>query len=185
MKFSIFLILVSTLVFADVSQEAEKNELFTWELRTAPLALLASWYTVDISYRISEKVSTGPAIVVYGASEQGNMFFPSYKGNAVGWQANYYFDSVLRNSFYLGSRLYFENYNSYPHAFNGFNQIIGSRLNTIFGYKIKNSGILSMFGVGLEYSDHAITKHEDSQLNVDSHEAKLAPVLEVRMGIEI
>lgn len=185
MKFSVLLVLMSTIVFADVNEESKKKDLNQWEFRTAPMALLASWYTIDISYRISEKLSTGPAVVIYGAPETGNMFLPSYKGTAGGWQANYYFDSVRKNTWYLGSHIYFENYNSYPHALNGFEELSGYRLDAIIGYKIKNAGILTMFGIGLEYRDHDVTKHEDSKIIMKSHEANLLPMLELKMGIEI
>ncbi|OYZ16079.1 MAG: hypothetical protein B7Y39_16175 [Bdellovibrio sp. 28-41-41] len=185
MKLTAFLFLIFALVVANASEDSKRNDLKRWEFRTAPVALIASWYTVDISYRTSERLSTGPAVVIYGASAQGNMFLPSYNGSAVGWQMNYYFDTVRKNTWYLGSHAYFEKYNSYPHAAQGFSEHSGYRINTTIGYKVKNAGILSMFGIGVEYRDQNITRTEDSQINVDSHEANFFPVLELKMGFEI
>ncbi len=41
----------------------------TLELRTAPLALLAQWTTLDTSYNLNDHWATGPALVVYSGPE--------------------------------------------------------------------------------------------------------------------
>lgn len=78
--------------------QKEKEDETRWDLRMAPVALIARWYTLDASYRITENWSMGPAAIIYSASSPGGMFFPSDKGYAIGWSGNHYFTSVRTNS---------------------------------------------------------------------------------------
>lgn len=172
------------------SSFSSESEIPRWEFRTAPIALWARWYTLDISYRISEKWTTGPAAVVYGSAEIGNMFVPSYKGYAVGWNANYYFNSVLKNGWYLSMHSYYEKYSSYPHAYLGHKEMDGFRANAVAGYQWKWSSFNMMAGLGGEYRNHNVVDKPDaiagSQPEVTSfNETRTLPHIEFKIGIQI
>ena len=133
-----------------------------WEFRTAPIALLANWYTLDISYRVSENVATGPAGILCNGSEMGHMFLPSYRGQAIGWQAYYYFYSILKNTWYLGMRGYQESYSSYPHGDSGYDKLNGFRSNIALGYQMKHSKVTTLLGLGVDYRDYMRVEYKES-----------------------
>lgn len=167
-----------------------EEEMPRWEFRTAPVVLWARWYTLDVSYRISEKWATGPAAVVYGSAEIGNMFAPSYKGYAVGWNANYYFRSVMKSGWYLSMHSYYEKYSSYPHAYNGHKKMDGFRANAVAGYQWKWSAFNLMAGLGGEYRNHNVVDKSGVisgiQPEVSSfNETRTLPHIELKIGIQI
>lgn len=173
-----------------LDQHSLENNMRLWEIRTAPVAMLASWYTLDVSYRISENFATGPAVVIYNAPEVGNAHLPTYKGGAWGWHANYYFDSVVRNTWYLGARAYYESFRSYPHARRGYEDVRGVRSAAFLGFQWKWSRLNLMTGVGMEYRGSDVKDYTRSGVNLEgaptkSRESELLPMIEIKLGLEI
>ena len=180
----------------NTSYQTSKNyssqvELPRWEFRTAPVALLARWYTLDVSYRLSEKKwATGPSIVLYNYSEIGNMFAPAFKGQALGWNANYYFDSAQRNTWYFSLHSYYEKYKSYPHAYLGYYEKDGYRMNGALGYQWRWNPVNLMAGLGVEQRNHNVVEHKDPILGIEqepvsSSESVGLPYAEIKIGIQI
>jgi hypothetical protein len=172
------------------SSFSSKEEMPRWEFRTAPVAYLARWYTLDVSYRISEKWATGPAGIIYGSPEIGHMFAPSYKGYAAGWNANYYFNTVLKSGWYLSMHSFYEKYSSYPHAYLGHKEIDGFRANAVAGYQWRWSAFNLMAGLGGEYNNHNVVDKPDAigskQPNVSSFNGTSTLLhIELKIGVQI
>jgi hypothetical protein len=168
----------------------ENLEIPRWELKTAPVALWAGWYTLDVSYRISKNWTTGPAVVEYRGSEGGNMFAPSYRGYAVGWNANYYLKSVMENGWYLSSHSYYEKYSSFPHGYRGHEELNGYRVNLVAGYHWLARDVNLMAGFGSEYRSHNVIDKtraavEDETQVRTFHENRSLPHIEFKIGIQI
>jgi len=118
------------------------------------------------------------------------MFAPTYKGHALGWHANYYFSSVMRNTWYLVVRPYYESYRSYPHAFLGYEDRKGFRSDAFFGFRWKRSRVNLMSGLGVEYRSHDVTEQKGpvngaGPATAESRESGWGPMIEIRLGIEI
>lgn len=156
-----------------------------WEIRIAPIALLARWLTLDVSYHLNENWATGPALINYTTdSNRGGMLVPTYKGYAIGWQGNY-FTSALKDGLYLSAHAYYESYKNYPHSFQGYYQKDGYKLNSALGYRWKWKPVVLMTGVGAEYLDHSVTEYTEVRTSRDSKQSNSRPFIEVKLGIEI
>ncbi len=161
-----------------------------WELRTAPIAMMVSWYTLDVSYRLSENLATGPAVISYNARGPGGMFGPTYNGYAIGWNGSYYFSSLLKDTWYISAHAYYESYKSYPRAYLGHYVYEGGKANTAIGYQWRGAMINIIAGLGLEYRSYSVTDKKDpiggiEQPSVDSSESRGLPFVEFKIGIEI
>lgn len=166
-----------------------KQEHKLWEVRGAPLALLAQWYSFDLSYRLNPKWSTGPSGIRYAASSNGNMLLPSMNGYAVGWNLNYYVNGVDQSSWYFGGYLFYEDYNRYPHSSSPPQKITGSRADYIMGYRIYHAPFALLLGAGFQFSSQRQRRiYADSAgPNLDKGDTLLQisfPRLEVKLGIE-
>lgn len=168
----------------------EKN-LKRFEIRTAPLAFLAKWLTLDTSYRLNDSFSTGPAVVIYAAGGPGGMLAPSFKGYAAGWSANYYINGAQEDTVYVGTHAYYESYDSYPHAFLGYYSRSGLRANITLGYQWRISSWMNMqAGAGLEARQHHVTAYPENASSStaygsESDDNTSGPVLEFKVGFEI
>lgn len=171
-----------------------QKELRRWEFRTAPAPLLIQWYTLDVSFRLNEKFATGPSAIVYGGSGRGSMFFPSYRGYAAGWNGTFYFQSVLRRTWYLSSHAYYEDYEHAGHGAVWTSEYKGVRANLVGGYQWVFGRMTMMVGAGAEYRVHNVVERDryylDDSLNLRNRdssfrESRLFPALEFKLGIEI
>lgn len=113
------------------------------------------------------------------------MFTPSYKGNALGWQGYYYFNSVLTKSWYLGGRIYYENYRSFPHALLGYTDQEGTRSVATFGFQAKHSRYTVLMGLGYEATDYKVFSVKKYEPDQEFQEFRTAPMLEFKVGYEI
>ncbi len=90
------------------------------EIRVAPLALLARWYTLETAYKISKTFDLGINYTHFGARVEyrtGNMFFPTLSGDSYGLNLNYYFFQVpTGSSAYASMKLNREVFQSIGHA---------------------------------------------------------------------
>ncbi len=165
----------------------KQTDLRSWEFRTAPVALLARWYTLDISYRFTEQLAFGPSAVIYDApGVQGNMLAPTYKGNAFGLHANYYFNSVMTRGWYSGLHAYQESYRSYPEGYPGYEDRKGFRGNVTAGYQFKWSQVNLMTGLGMEYRNHNVVETSRySGTQPETRESSWGPTVEIKLGFEI
>jgi hypothetical protein len=147
--------LIQTTAFA-------KNSL-KYEVRTAPIALIARWATLDFTIKINDRWVIGPSTIIYAAPKIGNMLSPAYSGFAVGGHAYGYLKSFSENGWYWGNHLYYENYESYPHAFEGHYELSGLKFNTKLGYQfLLKSKFTFLFGAGAEvrqYDQNNISEH--------------------------
>ena len=148
-------VLVLLLFFTLNSWAAPKQEFSNWEVRTAPIAYLAKWITLDLSY-VTDSFAFGPSIISYASPETvGGMLAPTYNGLAYG--GNFVLaETLYRNSLYLSGHAYAENFRSYPHAFLGYQNRTGGKANIVLGYRWVNIDITSMFGVGMEFRNHKV-----------------------------
>lgn len=185
MKIFLFVYLFTTFAISKEAQIASLAEHHLWEVRTAPIAMLASWYTLDVSYRTNKNFAFGPAAIIYNSNAtQGSMLMPTYKGSALGGHVYYYFNSVYRSDWYLGARLYKESYRSYPHAFLGYDEMDGYKGNATIGYQLKTSEVNWMFGVGGEQREHDVITYEENKSPVTSKESFLGMLIEFKVGFE-
>ena len=130
-----------------------------WDLRTAPIALFASWSTIDLSYRITPRFATGPAYVHYGCNGPGGMLTPCFGGNAFGWSWNYYVKPVTEPGLYFGGRGYLEKYGSHGHAMRYTVDRDGGRANVVAGVyspgrKWGATQLTIHAGLGYEYGSY-------------------------------
>lgn len=157
----------------------------SWEIRTAPLAFLARWLTLDLSYRPTNHWAFGPSFISYQASRPGGFLAPSYRGLATGFNLNYYFDSVHTETWYLSSHVYYENFESYPHAYSGYIKRSGYKANSAIGYQGKWSQVSVLTGVGIEYLSHSREDINDTvnpQTSTFSNENRSRAFFEFKMG---
>lgn len=148
MKILMFLLATITISF---SQSLIAKEDLSYEVRTAPVAMIARWGTIDLSFNIDDHWAFGPSVIVYAAPKIGNMFAPAYNGYAVGGHAYGYLNSFATDGWYWGNHLYYENFESYPHNFLGHYELKGFKFNTVAGYQIiLNYSLNLLFGAGLE-----------------------------------
>jgi hypothetical protein len=172
------------------SAAAERIEKRDWEFRTAPIAFIARWLTLDVSYRLTDQWATGPAAILYNADGPGGMVGPTYSGSAFGWNGNYYFSSAFSNTWYVSAHAYYESYKSYPHAYMGFKEIDGVKANSAIGYQWKWSRVNVMAGVGAEFRSQTVVDRRDGDDVAgssprESKDAFWLPHIEFKMGIEL
>jgi hypothetical protein len=154
----VLLLAASILCFSNI---CFSKEILDYEVRTAPIALLARWATLDLSFSLNDQWAIGPSIIVYAAPKVGNMFVPAYNGYAAGLHAYGYLDSFSSDTWYWGNHLYYENFESYPHNFSGHYELKGFKFNSVAGYQvILNYNLNLLLGAGFE------TKNYD-QVNID------------------
>lgn len=185
MKIQIFIFLVAVSVLGKDIEKTTEPKLKQWEVRTAPIAYIARWITLDVSYRFNEQFAAGPAIVVYNSeSTTGGMFSPTYKGTAFGAQAYYYFRSVMGPTWYIGSRFYKEDYRSYPHAFSGYDNKDGWSANATLGYQVRSPSTVWLFGIGPEATTHNVLTHENNKPTVEDSESFFGLAIEFKVGFD-
>jgi hypothetical protein len=158
-----------------------------WELRTAPIAFIAAWKTLDVAYRLTNHWSLGPSAISYGC-ELGNMLGPCYNGDAVGLNLNYYFKSVEKDTWYISTHAYSEKFKSYPEGSLGYSDVYGSKLNSALGYQWKGKMIQILLGLGFEIRNYNIDeKYTDPMLgnNKSYSDSESLPFIEFKIGIEI
>jgi len=172
--------------------QQQKTEEARWDLRTAPVALVARWYTLDAFYRITKNWSTGPAAIVYAASSPGGMFFPNYKGYAVGWGGNHYFTSVRTDGWYASLHAYYESYESYPHGSMSIEKRDGFKANSALGYRWRiNNGFDLLTGLGVENDTHSVIERREGPLlnnlaqETRSNRSTWLPFIEIKIGLGI
>jgi len=141
-----------------VSVNAELNLDSKFELRTAPIMILARWYTLDASYILNEQWAFGPSYVSYAYNTiYGNMLGPAYYGNAYGAHLIWAVDDLFSNSWYIGSHIYYETYRSVAHGLQGNKEDRkGFRTSAVIGYRQLNGNFLTMVGLGFENYDHDV-----------------------------
>lgn len=117
---------------------------------------------------------------------------PSMKNitcKAVGWQVNYYFKSVMKNTWYLSTHLYYDNFTSFPHSSGARVEKEGARTNMALGYRWRGSyGLNFMAGLGSEHRDHAVAayyKRSGEPYPNQNGDPRWVPFIEFKMGIEI
>ena len=125
---NVFLLLFSQNIFA--------KTVSNYEIRTAPIALLARWVTLDFAFNLDNQWAIGPSVIIYAAPKIGNMFIPTYNGYAAGVNVYGYLNSFSTNGWYWGNHLYYENFESYPHDFLGHYELSGFKFNTVGGYQV-------------------------------------------------
>lgn len=130
-----------------------RGSLGRWEFRAAPVQVLYRFYSVEFAYRLSKQWSIGPSVVVYDSpGNLGVMFGPTYHGAAFGLNGTYYFQSVESHTSYLSSRVFYQSYTSYGHAFRGYTENAGGRGDVVLGYQWRWNNFFSMrLGGGLQY----------------------------------
>ena len=89
-----------------------------WEIRTAPLAFLARWLTLESLYRLDDHWAIGASYVAYRATGGGGMFtpFPGLRGNSFGLVVTRYFHPLEESGLYGNLHLSKEDYTQYPNA---------------------------------------------------------------------
>lgn len=159
---------------------------YRYELRTAPVALLARWQTLDASYRINRHWATGPALVAYNSEGRGGMLAPSFKGLAIGWHVTHYFLSVARHGWYSGLHAYHEDYESRGHGDDGYEKLEGLRTNLVLGHHWRWNRVNLMVGAGPELKNYKVAKYDrGNSTPTISHESNLGPTVELKLGLEI
>ena len=174
---------IGTNVSAQNTKQSKKDQK-TYEIRTAPLAFWANWITVDLSY-ISKNWAFGPSYVKYAnTSEYGNMFLPTFQGNAIG--AHFiYASSFNETNYYLGGHTYYEDYYSYPHGGTYYRtKYIGLRTSLVVGYRLASQDYSMMMGVGAVSYNHQTTKYEmNNSISQEGNSNFVGPFFELKIGL--
>jgi hypothetical protein len=119
------------------------------------------------------------------------MFSPSYNGSALGWNANYYFKSFSKSTWYVSTHAYYESYKSYAHGYHGYFEKEGAKFNSAAGYQWRWSRVNLMTGLGTEYKNQNSTEYKkDFDSNEYQNEPSIQnnfwlPYFEVKLGFEI
>lgn len=164
----------------------------TFAVKTAPIALLAGWYTLDFSIRASTQFSIGPSLVVYDGDVEtsGSFLSPNYKGYGAGFHWNYFLRNINENWFYLSGHTYFDDYKSLGHNSSFRESVEGIRTNLIFGWKHQFHGLplIMQAGGGLEYRWYSVREvpRSSSITGVTRYfsEEWGLPMIEFKIGFE-
>lgn len=151
-----------------VSKKTVADEQSYWEVRTAPVAMFARWFSLDLAYRFgSGHFSTGPSAISYAAEgPYGNMFLPTYNGHAFGWHATYYFKPTTLNTWYLRGHAFSEEYKNYPHGGSVYEERKGTDATLVVGY---SSGmnwwktVSLSAGLGAKYINHHVVPRANGE----------------------
>lgn len=156
------------------------------ELRTAPLALIASWGTLDAAYRFHPQFSIGPAVVLYNG-EKGNMFLPGYKGTALGLNATFYFTPGYYSAWYMSTHVFKEKFTSRSTEAVKDTRTEKDlvRANAAIGYHWKWQHFNMRAGAGPELRSGESKKFLANKLEKDSNVSDVLPHVEFKLGWDI
>ncbi len=161
------------------------------EFRTAPIAFLASWLSLDVSYKLTEKWGIGPSVILYNSevSEHGNFLMPTYNGNALGANLTYYIDSYYKNSIYLNFRGLYQDYISTPHSFRDGShvEVRGFTGHIVLGHSYRKGRLSILTGLGVQHNRFSSETINPTEAAVDifSNTVTTSPYLEFKLGVEI
>lgn len=183
---SLGLLFFGWLCLFNVSASAESKQ---FEIRTAPIALIARWYTLDASYRPNPQWALGPSIVIYNHDGPGGILSPAYQGKSFGAHINYYFQSIDVNSFYLGSHFLYDDYRSFPHGSSGYRDHIGTSLQAVAGYFGRYQSLTFHTGLGFEqemgsYEDVAYNSLTSDYEMTTGNDTFFKLLIEFKLGYE-
>ena len=156
---------------------------YKFELRTAPIAFIAKWTTIDISYFINEHWAIGPSYIRYGASgPYGNMFLPTWDGYAIGGHF-ILAENLQTTGYYLATHIYSENYKSYPEAYLGYYKRVGTRVIVTVGERWVSGNFTTQLGAGFEGTSYDITKTPDTGSPTEYTDSGTGFTIEFKMGL--
>lgn len=157
------------------------------EFRTAPMAIIAQWATLDYSYSFHKNWAGGPSMILYTGPKSGSMFWPAYAGYAVGVHLYGYFNGFSSRGFYWGNHFYFENYESHVHNLAGHYKLEGHKFNMKAGYQLFiRSNINVLLGAGFEtrsYSQDDIIDQAGQNPDFKKQSGNF-PYIEAKMGFQ-
>lgn len=161
---------------------------YRWELRTAPIALIARWFTIEGLFHIDEQLAVGPSFVKYGSAPVGSMFWPSFRGRSIGLVGTYYFEP-RPNTWYATVRYFHENFTFYSHGRD--NDEVQWRGNTVMGVagyrRPLSQSIFMLAGVGLQLGKYEITEKKNKSgvalVTRDPSKIRLRPYFELKVGV--
>lgn len=168
--------------------EASKS----WEVRTAPLALIARWYTLEALYRLNDEWALGPSYIKFGSTASADMFFPSYRGKALGFVGTHYFPSSSGQGLYGTVRYYFQDYTAYEHDNTSSEfHLKGHSLAFVGGYRLPFlKSFFFMPGIGIQLGKYEKTETKTDiithavTVTTDSNYLSVIPYLEAKVGVE-
>ena len=176
------LLLILLLSFS-TQLHAETKSQYRFEAATAPLAYLAHWITLDLSYFSNSHWAFGPSVVRYNSPDkQGGMLVPTLAGNAFGAHI-IYADNLLQDSVYVSVHAYSENYTSYPEAYLGHYDYQGTRMSAVVGKRWVSENFATMLGIGLENRNHNYSMIPDTGTKTDTSENNTFLTIEFKMGL--
>lgn len=166
---------------------AQVSTSYDFEIRTAPVAVLAKWWTFDFSFAVNPNWAVGPSAILYSSPRNGGMLAPSYDGYAIGGHVYHYMNSFSDNGWYWGNHFYYETYDSFPHNAQGtYYELKGFKLNSKFGYQTMSLWAVNLLtGFGFEfrsYADQKLRDPENSGSTSMSDQSKTLPYIEIKMG---
>ena len=164
-----------------------------WEIRTAPIAILAGWTTVEALYHVTDQLAFGPSYIRYAeCSGYAGMFSPSYCGSSLGAAMNYYFKPNAVRTWYLGSHVYSSNYRSYSHPtiVGEFTDKSGVSVNAVLGIQRNWKNCEIMLGGGLEtdiFKENRRTFQfvDKTYSDTVSNPTQTYPYIEAKVGLRI
>lgn len=161
-----------------------------WEFRTAPVAALIKFYSLEIAYRFSKHWSFGPAGVAYDSlGDRGNMLIPTYHGAAFGLNGTYYLEPVAGDTFYVSGHAFYQKYTSYGHSFRGYSESEGARADVNLGYQWKWDSIIFRGGIGVQHDNEkgrtVLPADGAPDTYADFDRTILFPTIEFKVGVEI
>ena len=174
--------------------QIEKPSVKNWAVKTAPVAYIAKWVTVDVTRKLTSKLSMGPSLIYYGnESSIGNMFLPTYRGYAAGYNMNYFFKGLHQTGWYMSHHSYYEDYKDYPHNSDFTFSNEGWRADLIGGWnhKFPKYPVFIQSGLGLQYQSYDQTERQNSRKrnqargipNREVKENGFSPTLESKVGV--
>jgi len=161
-----------------------------FELRTAPIAFIARWLTLEALYRLNDKWAVGPSFVYYGSGPTGSMFWLSYQGRALGLVATHYLRGVSQRGWYGSLRYHYEDYTYYPHAKSEEQYYKGHSLIAVAGYRflfLKSFFVMPGLGAKLSLYEHTETKFGVANVATRTRTPsrfQALPYIEAKLGVE-
>ncbi len=175
---------------AEMHQQKEQASLRQFELRTAPIAFVARWLTLEALFRVNPHWAVGPSFVYYGDTSSGSMFWLSYQGRAVGIVATHYLRGAGIRGWYGTGRYHFESFTHRPHAKSEELHYKGHALLLSAGYRfvfLKNFFVMPGLGVKLGLYERTETNFSVPSArtrNTKPNHFLALPYLEAKLGVE-
>ncbi len=173
---------LATICFAKPREAFTETDNLKWDLRTAPIAILAHRYLLEGSFRPSPQWATGPSVIRYDCHGPSGLLARCISGWSVGWQTTYYFQSPNFNTWYASAHAYSDRHSARSDgAEMSESASTGLKVNAVIGHQWQLKSIFFLLGCGVEHESYKIERKWMNESFEDSQN-QWRPLIEANIG---